>query len=276
MIEKIVKAGIRLIPSQAGFVVARYLASHPKRAPLTELEAAAVRAARYQRLAAGGRLPTWTWGEGPTVALVHGWGGRAAQMAPLAMRLAESGFRTVAFDVAGHGESPVNESRWEWFMRDIADLASACGPLAGYVGHSAGGLAMMAARRLNRVDAGRYVCICAPHHPYPPVLGVQKRLDPGDRVLRRYRNFLGAQFNSDWAALEAGFAWQGAGSEVLLCYDEKDRFIDPNDGHKIHGSCAGSTLVKTAQFGHARILAAEETATTVGTFLKSSAVGRTL
>lgn len=268
LIEKTIKAGIRLVPNRLRFAVARRLAARPRRVPMSDPEAAALRTARPLRLGPQGRLPAWTWGDGPAVALVHGWGGRAAQMAPLARRVADAGFRAVVFDVAGHGESKETEARWEWFIRDIGEAADAIGPLAAFIGHSAGGLTLMAARRHGGVKAGRFVCICAPHHPYPPVRGLQRRLDPGDKVLQRYRDFLGRQFRSDWKSLEAGFAWQGAGPELLLCYDEKDRFIEPTDGEHIHALCPGSMLVKTARHGHARILAAADTAATIGEFLR--------
>lgn len=276
MIEQAVRAGIRLVPIQLGFAAARWLASRPQRARVSEIEAAALQSARQERLGPDGRLPAWVWGDGPTVVLVHGWGGRAAQMAPLARRLADSGFRTIAFDVAGHGDSPVAEARWEWFIRDVGEVAAACGPLAALVGHSAGGLAMMASRRIRSVTAQRFVCICAPHHPYPPIHALQKRLDPGEKVLQRYRDFLGAQFSTDWKSLSAGSAWQGAGPELLLCYDEKDRYIESTDGNRIQAMCSGSTLAKSEQFGHARILAASETADTIGDFLKELSTGRTV
>ena len=65
---------------------------------------------------------------------------------------------------------------------------------------------MMAARRLNGIRASQVACICVPHHPYPPVRAIQQRLDPGDAVMDQYRQFLGAEFQSDWSALETA-AW---------------------------------------------------------------------
>ncbi len=42
-------------------------------------------------LSSGVPITGWTWGKGPTVLLVHGWSGRALDMAPLAERLADAG-----------------------------------------------------------------------------------------------------------------------------------------------------------------------------------------
>ena len=70
--------------------------------------------------------------------------------------------------------------------------------------------------------------------------------------------------------LEAGGAWQGLGRDLLLCYDEKDRFIAHSDGERIQALCPGATLVKTRQFGHSRILGAAALAQTVQGFLAAA------
>ncbi len=269
VIERLFRAGLRWAPRNVAFAVTRTLAAHPRRAPNSPAEAAAALVARRSRAGAGGRLPVLTWGEGPTVVLVHGWGGRATQMAPLALHLAAAGFRAVAFDVTGHGDSLARGTGWAAFVRDIAELAAAAAPLHALVGHSAGGLTMMAARQLRGVRARRYVCINAPHHPYPPLVQIRRRIDPGADVIERYRGFLAGQFLTDWASLEAGCAWEGAGSDLLLCYDRDDRYIDPGDAGRIHARCPGSTLALTRGFGHAGVLAADEVAATAARFLRT-------
>ena len=50
-------------------------------------------------------LAVWDWGEGPTVLLVHGWNGSAAQMAGYVQPLVDAGYHVVAFDQPGHGQS---------------------------------------------------------------------------------------------------------------------------------------------------------------------------
>jgi pimeloyl-ACP methyl ester carboxylesterase len=273
MIETIAKMGVRALPPALGYALVRRLAGRAVRAPVSVAEAAALRCGHATPLGPDGRTPAWTWGEGPLVVLVHGWGGRAAQMAPMAVALASQGFRALAFDVTGHGDSAEREVRWEFFMRDIAAVI-AQGPVAGLVGHSAGGLAMMAARKQYRLRVDRFVCISAPHHPYPPLREIRRRLDPGERVCERYRRYLEEQFQSDWASLENGVAWSGAGEELLLCYDAKDRYVDPGDGERIAATCAGSRLIRTDGYGHARILSAPEIVDAITGFVGGGAVGR--
>src|ERR1051326_2880782 len=44
------------------------------------------------------------WGEGPTVYLVHGWGGTGAQLDAFVEPLIAAGHRVVSFDAPGHGK----------------------------------------------------------------------------------------------------------------------------------------------------------------------------
>lgn len=267
MFEGLARAGLRHLPPEIGFRLARTMASRVARVAVSPEQEEATQSAEPIRFGQRGRVTAWVWGSGPTVLLVHGWGGRGAQLAPLARHIARQGFRAIVFDVAGHGASGERDARWEYFIRDIGDVAAEVGNAHAWVGHSAGALTMMASRRLRAISAKYFVCICAPSHPHPPVRGVRQRLNPGEAVLQRYRQYLASQFQSDWASLEAGIAWAGAGPELLLCYDEKDRFIDHMEGNRIHDWCPRSTLTKTASFGHSRVLAAPELAQTITNFI---------
>jgi pimeloyl-ACP methyl ester carboxylesterase len=52
-----------------------------------------------------GELALTTWGEGPAVLLMHGWGGARAQMTGFVEPLLAAGYRVVAYDQPAHGES---------------------------------------------------------------------------------------------------------------------------------------------------------------------------
>lgn len=53
----------------------------------------------------GGELAVTTWGEGPAVLLMHGWGGARAQMTGFVDPLLAAGHRVVAYDQPAHAES---------------------------------------------------------------------------------------------------------------------------------------------------------------------------
>ena len=107
--------------------------------------------------------PAWTLGSGPPVLLVHGYAGRGVQMAALAGVVAAQGFRAVFFDAGGHGDARIEKVGFSTFIADTREIVERIGePLHAMVGHSAGGLAMMRARAIHGVHAGRYAVIAAP------------------------------------------------------------------------------------------------------------------
>ena len=57
-----------------------------------------------------GSLRTISWGTGPVVCFVYGWGGSAEQVNGLTEPLTRSGFQVVTFDAPGYGRSPIGES----------------------------------------------------------------------------------------------------------------------------------------------------------------------
>ncbi|MEZ4456246.1 MAG: alpha/beta fold hydrolase [Gemmatimonadales bacterium] len=62
-------------------------------------------------------------GTGPAVVLLHGLGSSKADWGPQVAALS-AGYRTIAVDLRGHGDSPHPEGRWTLpeFASDVADL----------------------------------------------------------------------------------------------------------------------------------------------------------
>jgi pimeloyl-ACP methyl ester carboxylesterase len=268
-VESIVKHTIRRLPARQAAALVRWLASRTQRPPLTPTQSAALAQAQRLNYGPDGRHAAYAWGHGPLVLLAHGWNGHAAQMAPLALALSRHGYRCVAFDVTGHGASPGHHTRWSCLIDDGAALLRTLGApdVHALLGHSAGGLALMAARAVHGLRARHLVCICAPSHPHPPIRAIRQRIDPPETVIDAYRHMLAQQFRTTWDRLEAGHAFAGAGEDLLLVYDRADRFVDHGDGDRILSWCLGATLVKTAAHGHTRILGAPELVDIVAQFI---------
>jgi pimeloyl-ACP methyl ester carboxylesterase len=267
MLIEVAKFVINVTPEAMANSIIRSLAAMTQRPPVSSFEQEAM--AQASRMSYGENNVAWVWGEGPLVIFVHGWSGRAAQMAPLALHVANLGFRSVAIDVTGHGDSPQRHTRWGYFFRDIAALSQSFREeVYAYVGHSAGGLAMMAARNLRGIHARRYACVCAPSFPFPPINVIQKKLNPRKAVLEHYKNYIAEQFETTWEELQAGCSYANAGLDTLLFYDETDRFVDHSEGDRIQRLCPGAWLVKTSAYSHQKILASPELAQTLGAFLQ--------
>lgn len=259
---------IRVLPTGAATWLTTVLASRTQRPGVTAGEREIMDAATPIRYGPRFLNTAWSWGSGPLVILVHGWNGRASQMAVLAKSIADAGYRAVAIDVTGHGASPGSHTGWAIFMQDIAALAAALqSDVHAYVGHSAGGLALMAARRIRGIKANRLVCIAAPSYPFPPVVAIRKRLAPPARVIERYQDYLASQFETQWEPLVRGSSFAGAGEDLLLIYDEDDRYVDHVEADRIQAICTGARVMKTRGTSHSRVLAAPEVCRGVVDFL---------
>lgn len=84
-------------------------------------------------------------GTGPSVLLLHAGGENRGVWAPIAARLAEVGFRVVAFDLRGHGESTGRATSLGVLVDDVIAMVGYGSDPIVVVGASLGGLAAMAA-----------------------------------------------------------------------------------------------------------------------------------
>lgn len=86
-------------------------------------------------------------GEGPTALLLHAGGERRQVWAPVAERLAAGGFRAVAYDLRGHGESGGAHESIRAHGEDVAAMVAAEPGRTVIFGASLGGFAALLALR---------------------------------------------------------------------------------------------------------------------------------
>lgn len=242
----------------------------PPRLSIKERDREALSQAERIEFGRRNRKTAWAWGSGPLVVFVHGWGGRGTQLAPLARHVAAQGFQSVVFDATAHGESKGWRATFRDFVSDVAGLSEQLGKdVYAYVGHSAGGLCMMAARALEGIHAEHYVCLCAPRGPYVPVHAIRKKLNVSDAVLERCRTYYSELFDSSWDELDSGhaFAYSNHG-KLLLIYDEDDDQVEHTDGERIKAIWPSAKLVKTRGLGHQKVLWNPEVINEVAMFLQ--------
>ncbi len=126
----------RVAPSLASRLSRRIFSTPRKFAP-REWELPFEAMATRERWSSG--LSVLRAGDGPVVALIHGWEGRATQFAALAPALLIRGFSVVAIDAPGHGHSRGKQSDPYRFADALIEVSTQVGPLHAAVGHSMGG-----------------------------------------------------------------------------------------------------------------------------------------
>ncbi|WP_088342866.1 MULTISPECIES: alpha/beta fold hydrolase [Rhodomicrobium] len=119
------------------------------------------RAERHDFTSEGHKVAAYSWGDGPPVLLVHGWGGHAGHLAEFVAPIVAAGHRAVAIDLPAHGASGGRLSSIVHFGTAIIVAAHRFGPLHGVVAHSLGSAGLIRAI-LGGLAPGRVVLIAAP------------------------------------------------------------------------------------------------------------------
>lgn len=234
-------------------------AGHPGATPVRELLGAPFEVALRGRTVRG-----WTWGQGPVVYLVHGWGGTLEQLTPLVGPLLDRGMQVVAFDGLSHGRSdpgahgPASSDAVE-LGRSLDAVASRFGPARAVVAHSMGALSALLAIRDGWLAAERLVLV-APPSGIPDLLAVlQRELDLGRRTMRRLveRVRLRTGYAPDELDLVTIASALAAHErpELLVVHDLLDREVPHEPSMRLARSWPGAQLLSTAGLGHRRVLA---------------------
>jgi pimeloyl-ACP methyl ester carboxylesterase len=246
-----------LAPGRAARLAERLFLTPPRaRRPAAEIDLLAAARARPMR-SSGRRIETWVWGAGPSVLLVHGWGGRGAQLGAFVDPLIARGFSVVAFDAPGHGASDPGPVTIPELTAAIREVAAARGRLAGLVAHSVGALA--ATRALYEgleVAAAVYVGPAAelvgPAARFAETLGFSRD------VRERMRQRIEARVGRPWSAFDVTALAPALHTPLLVVHDRGDAEIPWQHGLVTSRAWSGAELLLTDGLGHRRILRAPD------------------
>ena len=197
-------------------------------------------------------VQVYSWGEGPAVLFVHGWGGNAGNHYAGIEAVLQAGGRAVAFDAPGHGRSEGTLSCAPAFAWAIAGVAEHVGSLHGIVAHSLGAAATCIALRRD-VQAPRAVllasaCWVAPVlKQYTDKHGLSEEL--AEEAQRVAREVFGPEESS-----AADNAWHLHDTQGLLMHDPEDRDMPYVHSAAIAEAWPGAELVDVAKVGHFSIL----------------------
>jgi pimeloyl-ACP methyl ester carboxylesterase len=198
-------------------------------------------------------LATWTFGTGPTVLLVHGWGGHAGRLFRFVEPLVAGGFSVVTFDAPGHAESSGTESSLPDFAAAINYLASIHDPLAGIIGHSLGATASaLVVRKGLRVP--RIVLLAPGADPEQYTFRFAHYFRIPTNVHAGMKQRLAERYSVAWNDLRLDTPIEKAPAEMLVIHDRADGRVPWRDGRAIADAWPGAQLMTTHGLGHHKIL----------------------
>ncbi|HEY3999410.1 MAG TPA: alpha/beta hydrolase, partial [Candidatus Xenobia bacterium] len=201
----------------------------------------------------GGHLATWRWGEGPTVMVLHGWGGRSSQFSGLVPVLVSAGCQVVAVDAPGHGMSDKRQSSLPAFAEALRVVASGLGPIRAVIGHSMGGAAAALAFRQG-LPVEHAVFIASPADPGRFGKEFATRYGLGDRTIERLRERVSQRHGIDWRALSVSSFAPEMQVPLLVVHDKNDADVVYDNALTYATRWPGARLMTTEGLGHSRIL----------------------
>jgi len=186
----------------------------------------------------------------PALVVMHGWGGNAEMMLPLAAPLHHAGYALLLVDARCHGRS--DGDTFASLPRFAEDIEAALGWLAaqpevdgrclGVIGHSVGaGAALLAASRLPSIQA--VVSLAAFAHPARMMRRwlAAKRIPYwplGAYILAYVQRVIGYRF----AVIAPCNTLARVTCPVLLVHGEEDETVPVSEAHEIFAARAGDAV----------------------------------
>jgi pimeloyl-ACP methyl ester carboxylesterase len=205
-----------------------------------------IRTANARRLF-GWLVPACGSGAAPAVVLLHGWGGNAEMMLPLAVPLHRAGYGVLLFDARNHGRSDADGfSSLPRFAEDLdhvldwlARQTEADPRALVALGHSVGAAAVLLAASRRR-DLAAAVSIASFAHPRSMMRRYLERFRVPHHPLGAYigwyvQRVIGHRFD----AIAPTTSIRKIGCPVLLVHGAQDKTVPVADAHAIYARRAG-------------------------------------
>lgn len=216
----------------------------------------------------GWRIENWTFegsgltvysmaAAGPVVLLVHGWGGHAGQLRPLAEALAAQRYQPVIVEMPGHGRSAGWQSTMPQFGRAIAYVAARLAQqgdqVQAVVAHSLG--ASAAAYAAGHGMGIERLVLLAPAASAPAYTRMFAHVfGLAERTRAAMQRRIEAREGTLMALYEAGTAGRHVRMPTLVLHDRGDTVNRFAEGEAYAAAIDGARLVATEGLGHRAIL----------------------
>ena len=201
-----------------------------------------------------GPVAVLSWGEGPAVLLVHGWNGRGTQMGSFISPLLRAGYRVVAVDAPGHGDSPGRQCSVLAAAAALQAVGRELGPFDAAVTHSFGCACLLVAVSRG-LELQRAVCISPPNRLEWLAERFADALELPPSVRKAMLAQLEARYGANiWEQVAADTLAAKLAFPGLIIHDRQDPQVPWQLAAEIAEAWPDAELLLTDGLGHNRIL----------------------
>lgn len=221
---------------------------------------------------ADGELSVTTWGDsGPTVLLMHGWGGSRAQMTGFIDPLLNAGYRVVAYDQPAHGESDGKTTNVLEIAPTMELVMKQEGKFDFIIAHSFGTLiTSYALVNLNFPPPSKLVYFGAFNRLMDSLPRFQAQAKLPDQIIDGLREMIHEKFGKDvLEAITTETLVQSIHIPALIFHDRSDEVTPVEDSRAIANAWTEAQYIETNHLGHRGALQSEEIHEQVIKFLKA-------
>jgi pimeloyl-ACP methyl ester carboxylesterase len=200
-----------------------------------------------------------TWGDGPPVYLMHGWGGWRGQLGAFVDPLVAAGHRVVAIDAPSHGDAapgahgPGKADPGE-LLEALRAVVAVHGRPAGVVAHSLG-CTVTAMAALDGLSADRFALIAPAVEPTSQFDAFTRLVGAGRRTRARAVTVAERIARRPFADFDVARRLPGAAvPPALVVHDVADKEVPYDVGARLAEVWPDAELLTTDGLGHQRIL----------------------
>ncbi|MHA1946448.1 MAG: alpha/beta fold hydrolase [Candidatus Hodarchaeales archaeon] len=198
-------------------------------------------------------INTKTYGTGPTILCLHGWGGSSDSFTSIIDPLVKNGYQVITLDLPGHGNSSGKESSLFDFIASTTLIMNTVPEVYAIIGHSIGGLAAMNLVARNQLKL-KIVTISAPSSIKTIIDTYRLNLNLSDKVVNNLVTNIEKKFRvsiSDYAVDGLYTSFPDSG---LIIHDKYDYVIPYGESEIISQRWKTAKLKSVTRLGHHRIL----------------------
>lgn len=215
------------------------------------------------------RIKIYEWGNSKkAVLLVHGWSGRATQVAHLNEPLIEAGYKVYSFDAPAHGNSNGRHTHMLEFADLIFEIKKIHPEIESVIGHSIGGAACIYALTQG-LNAKKCIIIGSPVSTHWVLNSFCKQINVSIKVENLMKNHLEYKFQKQFDDISIDSMVKKINTKGMIIHCENDLDAPVKHAKYIHKNWKNSTLVLTQNLGHRKILKNKEVSESIIDFLKT-------